>query len=363
MKQLNRLQADISHYREKMILCLHYNDRELSINEGRALQIHRIQQYLDTLNSLIMEAENALSELQKNSENNRREIEAIQRLLGFVRRGKFVEPEPSIDSEGNGQDESNGTDGDKKYQGTYRIRGGLLMETMKLWNLVSKTDPSHTKAVTFGRKFTAIDAMYQIQTATEQWGSFGAQWGVRGENFIINTITPELVLLAYTAEFYYPEGVFPIHSSLTILSRDKNNNLKLDDEGYKKVATDALTKGLSKLGFNADVFLGKFDDNRYVSQMKEEFSEKPKQKTEYIDQPKFDKKVQEAKDKVLAEYERARKAMFATAKEAGLDGVAVKPALQMFFVNRWDTIDDVSTKSLSTEELIDFTKHLKELKK
>ena len=35
----------------------------------------------------------------------------------------------------------------------------------------------------------------------------------------------------------------------------------------KKVATDALTKGLSKLGFNADVFMGMFDDNKYVNKL------------------------------------------------------------------------------------------------
>ena len=39
---------------------------------------------------------------------------------------------------------------------------------------------------------------------------------------------------------------------------------RVDDDCIKKVATDALTKGLSKLGFNADVFMGRFDDNKYV---------------------------------------------------------------------------------------------------
>ena len=29
------------------------------------------------------------------------------------------------------------------------------------------------------------------------------------------------------------------------------------------------------MGFNADIFLGKFDDNKYVNQMKEEFKPKP----------------------------------------------------------------------------------------
>ena len=36
--------------------------------------------------------------------------------------------------------------------------------------------------------------------------------------------------------------------------------------------TDALTKAFSHLGVSADVFLGLFDNNKYVSDMKEKFS-------------------------------------------------------------------------------------------
>jgi len=36
----------------------------------------------------------------------------------------------------------------------------------------------------------------------------------------------------------------------------------------KKATTDGITKCLSMLGFNADVFLGKFDDNKYVQELK-----------------------------------------------------------------------------------------------
>ena len=61
---------------------------------------------------------------------------------------------------------------------------------------------------------------------------------------------------------------FDINSSIATHQR----NGKLDDECYKKVTTDALTKGMSHLGFNADIFLGMWDDNRYVNQMKEEFN-------------------------------------------------------------------------------------------
>jgi hypothetical protein len=43
----------------------------------------------------------------------------------------------------------------------------------------------------------------------------------------------------------------------------KSNN-SLDDEAPKKAMTDALTKAMSHLGMSADIFLGKFDDNKYV---------------------------------------------------------------------------------------------------
>ena len=130
----------------------------------------------------------------------------------------------------------------------------MSANNMAIWNLVCKTDVNHTKAVSYGkRKFTAIDAMYQIETATAMFGPFGFDWGVRDETF---NVIDEIIL--YQAELYYPnkgkEGIIPLHSSIMF---DK-------DDSVKKVATDALTKGLSKIGFNADVFLGEFDGNKYT---------------------------------------------------------------------------------------------------
>ena len=43
---------------------------------------------------------------------------------------------------------------------------------------------------------------------------------------------------------------------------------KLDDDAPKKAITDGLTKAISHLGFNADVFLGKFDGNKYTQNEK-----------------------------------------------------------------------------------------------
>lgn len=51
--------------------------------------------------------------------------------------------------------------------------------------------------------------------------------------------------------------------------------LKIDDDFMKKAETDLVTKALSKLGFNSDVFMGLYDDNRYVNQMQNEFNPPP----------------------------------------------------------------------------------------
>ncbi len=133
-------------------------------------------------------------------------------------------------------------------------------KNMKIWNAVCTTDPKYTKKVNQRGGFTAIDAQYQIQTATEMFGAFGTGWGVKDETFnIINNMVIYQAILWYDFSGYADEAEIPIHSSLAV-----------KPDCIKSVATDALTKGLSKLGFNADVFLGKFDDNKYVQEQNSE---------------------------------------------------------------------------------------------
>ena len=134
---------------------------------------------------------------------------------------------------------------------------------MELWNRVCKTDPNHTKKANVkGNNLTSIKPQYQIMMATEEFGSYGATWGFRNIELTYDLLDTGLVV--FKAEFYYPNGSFPAINTISIY-RD-NARTKLDDEFAKKVETDSLTKCLSKLGFNADIFLGQFDDVRYVEQ-------------------------------------------------------------------------------------------------
>ena len=146
-------------------------------------------------------------------------------------------------------------------------------DNMKLWESVETTDPNFTKKVNQRGGFTAISAQYQLMTSTETFGPFGTGWGVKDERI---EKWEDVGLAVYTGTLWYipaefKKGIpvikeepseFPIHSSIKY-----HSNGRVDDDFMKKVATDALTKGLSKLGFNADVFMGKFDDNKYVNKL------------------------------------------------------------------------------------------------
>ena len=138
------------------------------------------------------------------------------------------------------------------------------MSNMELWNKVCETDPAHTKKVTFGRGFTAIDPMYQIMKATEQFGPAGKNWGWNIADIKFMP-TDQVAILV---ELWFEDKENKIYQwGQCSLFTDKGKT-KPDEDCMKKATTDAITKCLSYLGFNADVFLGKFDDNKYVEQMR-----------------------------------------------------------------------------------------------
>jgi len=53
-----------------------------------------------------------------------------------------------------------------------------------------------------------------------------------------------------------------------------------DEEAKKKTLTDAISKCLSWLGFSADVHLGRYDDNKYVNDLRKEFAEEKSKASE-----------------------------------------------------------------------------------
>lgn len=141
-----------------------------------------------------------------------------------------------------------------------------MSENLRIWSAVEKTDPAHTKKVTQRGGFTAISAAYQIMRATEVFGPIGEGWGYDAGDPIFQE---SIVFVPVTLWQGERSKVFgPMFGG----AEWKDKNGRPDSDAAKKATTDALTKLLSQLGFNADVFLGKFDDNKYVAETEREFA-------------------------------------------------------------------------------------------
>ena len=144
---------------------------------------------------------------------------------------------------------------------------------MGLWDRVFKTDPDHTKEVRKGssataRKFTAIDAYYQFREATRQFGPCGSGWGWK--NMTLDVLEGTDRLLLCKMEFWHgsPDNIIPVVNAVKL-----EGKYSTDEDAPKKAMTGCITKALSYLGFNGDVFLGMFDDNQYVDALYREKKE------------------------------------------------------------------------------------------
>ena len=246
------------------------------------------------------------------------------------------------------------------------------VDNMGIWDKVCKTNPAHTKKMTNGAKLTAINAQAQRKMATEIFGPYGLGWGVKNQSYTVIGEIEEAKrgIILYTADFFYNwegrNGEFPISSSISMVSEAgpiNNRYTVLDDECIKKVATDALTKGLSYLGFNSDIHEGLWDDNRYVAELRKEFegdnkssgNKKQQAKTTPPKQPKQQPKKQtkttpkKQPSKDLAGFEKVAGAI---KKEIG-DEIFMSELGQMGF----SSLDEMASKIDQDKFMKNINKH------
>lgn len=141
-----------------------------------------------------------------------------------------------------------------------------MSDNLHIWNAVQKTNPANTKKVTQRGGFTSICAQSQLMEATRQFGPIGIGWGYEAAEPIFHD---NLVFVRVTLWHGDRANTFgPVIGG----AEWKNGKGYLDSDAPKKATTDALTKLLSQLGFNADVFLGLYDDNKYVAEVTREFA-------------------------------------------------------------------------------------------
>jgi len=166
-----------------------------------------------------------------------------------------------------------------------------MNDNLKLWRAVEKTDPSLTKEFNRGGGFkgTAINPTSLIMRATEMFGPPGIGWGyeiVKEEMLvgapIVHIEKDGTKLEAHEAthclqvKLWYildgKRGEIEQFGATTYVGKNKYGPFT-DEEAKKKTLTDAISKCLSWLGFSADVHLGRYDDNKYVNDLRKEFAE------------------------------------------------------------------------------------------
>lgn len=145
-------------------------------------------------------------------------------------------------------------------------------ENLAIWSQVEKTAPQNVKPVTNGgRTYSSINPTSQKKKATVMFGAYGIGWGVEPETerYDYKEFAGGTILIIYRAVMFYKYngeiGRLPISANekLAYVTNGGKGYLKIDDEAEKKVRTNAVTKGLSELGFNADIFLGQWEDAEY----------------------------------------------------------------------------------------------------
>jgi hypothetical protein len=149
------------------------------------------------------------------------------------------------------------------------------MSNLDLWNAVEKTPPSQTKAIT-GKSYqgTSPKPYYLVHKATETFGPIGIGWGYNivderieegagGEKLHVARIK---VWFKWNGERGEVE-----HVGGTVFSGTRSSGKPFtDDDAPKKSVTDALIKALSMIGFAGDIFMGRFDDSKYVQELRNE---------------------------------------------------------------------------------------------
>ena len=147
------------------------------------------------------------------------------------------------------------------------------------WENLKTTDTRFTKKA--GR-FTAIDAHWQIMRMTEEFGPVGIGWNWKSDISYTDKLVFASVSIAIATVPYHTKDIdiagakwdwIGPMTSVGELYPQARLKGAFDKEACKSVTTDALTKIMSHTGLSADVFMGRFDDNRYVEKLKAEEKE------------------------------------------------------------------------------------------
>ncbi len=148
------------------------------------------------------------------------------------------------------------------------------MSNLELWNAVERTPVDQTKQIT-GKPYkgTSPKPHWLVWKATETFGPIGIGWGFKVLSEEIVEGEADKLHKAHVRVWYEWQGKRGEveHIGATALSGKRRDGTPFTDEDApKKSVTDALVKALSMIGFAGDIFMGRYDDSKYVAELREE---------------------------------------------------------------------------------------------
>lgn len=154
-----------------------------------------------------------------------------------------------------------------------------MPDNLAIWNTLGRTSPEHTKQFTRGGGFkgTAVKPIYTEQKMTEQFGPCGIGWGFSEPTFqLVPGSEGQTAVYCWLTLWYIHDGarsapIPGVGGDFVIVKQ--SSGLRTDDEAFKKAFTDAIGNAMKHIGMSADVHMGRFDDSKYVNDLRREDAE------------------------------------------------------------------------------------------
>lgn len=161
-------------------------------------------------------------------------------------------------------------------------------DNMRYWDAFADIDPKFTKQIT-GKQYkgTSPNPQYVIRCLTELFGPVGIGFGWK---VLVDGFVPlgEKTLHWCRIEFWHTDPACKFESyGQTIAAYPTNSGgFMVDEDAPKKSLTDAIIKAASHIGIAANIFLGRWDDQKYVAQVNAEYRQEERQEAPKPDIPK-----------------------------------------------------------------------------
>lgn len=147
------------------------------------------------------------------------------------------------------------------------------MGNLDLWEAHADVDPKFTKAIT-GKPYkgTSPNPQYVIRCLTDLFGPVGQGfgWTVVAEAF--QPLGDE-VLHWCRIEFWHTNrgNTFDAYGQTKAAYPKRDGGFVVDEDAPKKSLTDAIIKAASQIGIGANIFMGRWDDQKYVQEVNAEY--------------------------------------------------------------------------------------------